>query len=277
MKPIYRDSGNLTSLQVNKRTGGFKDWSTEETGSFALLVKKTLNIPFKEAYKVIEGKRTESRPKQSIKCSELNDDILESFTISHVGTLLPHHKHFLEKGISEEVLNLFKGGISMGGYMRNRYTFPIFDEDGIILGFSGRALLDGMNPKWKQKGKTRNWVYPLFLNRKEIQERGSVILVESIGDMLALWQKGVKNVLVLFGTKISKAIITALIFLNVEKIIVATNNEPDNNNIGNEAACKIKSKLEQVFDRVEISLPDEGDFGDMLENGSIEGWIEENT
>jgi hypothetical protein len=274
MRPLYRSSDNLTSLQVNKKSGAFKDWSTEESGSLALLVKKTLNIPFSEVYKFLEGKGIDG--KIEVDTSPiLSDKIVETFHMRSVGTLLQHHKHFFDRGITKDTLEVFEGGVSMSGYMRNRYTFPIFAQDKTLIGFSGRALLKGMLPKWKNKGKTRNWLYPLFINREEIVSKKEVYLVESIGDMLSLWQSGVKNVIVLFGTKISKVIISELIAMNVEKIYVSLNNEPDNNSIGNIAADKIVEKLTCIFDEVELRLPFQGDFSDMLQQGVIKDWIKQ--
>ena len=273
MRPLYRSSDNPMSLQVNKKNGGFKDWGTNEAGSLALLIKKTLNVPFPEAYKFLQGKGIDGKIEVDT-TPILSDKIVETFHMRSVGTLLPHHKHFLDRQITKETLEQFQGGVSMVGFMRNRYTFPIFDKDGTLIGFSGRALLKGMTPKWKNKGKTRNWLYPLFLNREYIVEKREVYLVESIGDMLALWECGIRNVIVLFGVKISKVITSELISMNVDRIYVSLNNEPDNNNIGNDAADKIVEKLTCIFDEVELRLPFHGDFSDMLQQGVIKDWIE---
>ena len=274
MQPLYRSSNNPTSLQVSKKDGSFKDWSTNDSGSLALLLKKTLNIPYSEVYRFLEGKGLSGEKLEIDRSPILSEKVIETFNIKSVGTLLQHHKHFLDRQISVDTLKLFEGGVSMSGYMRNRYAFPIFDQSKNVIGFSGRALMKKMLPKWKNKGKTRNWLYPLFLNRKEIIEKDSVYLVESIGDMLSLWEMGIKNVIVLFGVKISKAIVSELIELDVKNIYISLNNEPDNNNIGNEAAEKIFEKLTCIFDNVEVRLPFLGDFSDMLQNGSIKDWIE---
>lgn len=273
MTPLYRSSDNPTSLQVHKINGNFKDWSTNESGSLALLIKKTLNIPFSEVYKILGGETASEAVSDVDRAERLSDNVIETFSLKSVGTLLPHHKSFLDRKISLETLELFKGGVAMGGYMRNRYTFPIYDEEGNIIGFSGRAIRKNMLPKWKNKGKTRNWIYPLFLNEKEILDSRKVFLVESIGDMLSLWECGVRNVLVLFGIRISKKVISRLIELNPKEIVVSLNNEPDNNNIGNDAAKNIAEKLSCFFDEVSVSLPFSGDFSDMLMRGELKDWI----
>lgn len=274
-RPLYRDSDNNTSLMVHKSTGRFKDWSTGECGSLAMLVKMTSGFSFDEAYKLLEGKNFDLKKAQEFVSTSLAEGVEESFSMNGVGTLYPNHKHFLDRGISLETLAPFGGGQSMAGYMRNRYAFPVFDLDERIVGFSGRALLDGMKPKWKHKGKTRNWLYPLFVNQTELETNDTVILVESIGDMLALWENGIRNVIVLFGVKISKRVLAEVIRLNPKRILVSLNNEPDNENIGNDAAAKITEKIACFIDNVEVCLPFMGDFCDMHQEGTIQSWIEE--
>ena len=57
-----------------------------------------------------------------------------------------------------------------------------------------------------------------------IYKNKEVILVESIGDSMALYENGYKNNLVTFGLDVSQKLMTTLITLNPEKIIISTNN-----------------------------------------------------
>ena len=73
--------------------------------------------------------------------------------------------------------------------MQNRYVFPIFDNKNNIIGLSGRKLEAKSNrPKWIHYGKKSKWIYPSFVNKNYIKDKEEVILVESIGDMLSLWE-----------------------------------------------------------------------------------------
>ena len=77
---------------------------------------------------------------------------------------------------------------------------------------SGRKLeIESKRPKWIHYGQKSKWIYPSFVNEKYIKQSGEVILVESIGDMLSLWEAGVKNTIVLFGVNLSKTILFYLI------------------------------------------------------------------
>ncbi len=89
-------------------------------------------------------------------------------------------------------------------YFRNRIIFPIFNLSGRIVAFGGRTLEDA-EPKYLnspetpifEKGRT---LYGLHLTRREIQEKGEVILVEGYMDFLTLYQYGIKNVCASLGT-----------------------------------------------------------------------------
>ena len=165
----------------------------------------------------------------------------------------------------------------------NRYVFPIFNSENLLIGFSGRDVsnltLDG-RPKWKHLGDKKEWVYPAQINCKSIKAKKEVILVESIGDMLALFENGITNVLVTFGLFLSNKMLYTLIARNPEKIVVAFNNDGSESGAGNEAAQTVKSRLLGYFDdsQILIRLPSSAkDFGEMnLRNPSlVREWYKE--
>jgi len=144
-------------------------------------------------------------------------------------------------------------------------VFPLRDINNRIIGFAGRYIHE-IKPKsyivkWKQIGRKSLAIFPRNAE-SYIKEKKEVILTESIGCVLGTCSVGIKNNLCLLGTNISDSIIGFLISLNVKKIIIATNNEPDNKNIGNEAAEEIYYKLIKIFnpEYVEIRLPPKKDF-----------------
>ena len=89
--------------------------------------------------------------------------------------------------------------------------------------------------------------------------------MESVGDMLALWECGIKNTIVTFGVSISVELLNLFIKLNMNKMIISFNNDSQNNNTGNIAAKNAENKLLKYFDRrqVSVNLPPKNDFGDM--------------
>ena len=47
--------------------------------------------------------------------------------------------------------------------MKDRYTFPIFDNNQELIGFSGRLIKHNDNlPKWKHIGQKKNFIFPNF-------------------------------------------------------------------------------------------------------------------
>lgn len=200
--------------------------------------------------------------------SEPIETIETFYDESILDKLVKKHDYFVGRGVTEETLNYFHGGLALSvGKLRNRYVVPLYNEHGKIHGFTGRYIYpipeDSDIMKWKHLGSRNKFTWPYYFNRNNILESKYVILVESPGCILKLWDCGIKNALCIFGTVPNSVLIKTLISLGVI-IVVATNNEPGNNNIGNKAAKSIKKNLENYFDaeRVIIELPPNKDFLD---------------
>lgn len=252
-RPLYRDSDNNTALSVCKKTGKYFDFVEGRGGSLESLIKRTLNFEKDEEVEVwLKNKNYQinsAEPKPVLKMSKIFD--------SNNFFALPH-KYFEERGISKDTMKIFGHGVCHGGQMSGRYTFFILEESGSIVGVAGRLVTgdvpdeSGRIGKWKILGRKSNFVYPYHVNRLDILNSKQVILLESIGDFLALYDSGFKNGLVMFGVKLSPAIISKLIEINPNKIIIATNNDETKNSAGNNAADEIFSKLSNFFDSNKI-------------------------
>jgi len=270
-RPLYRDSGNNQVLCIFKDTGYFKDHGREEfKGSLEELVRLTLSLSsHKEAcqWLGVDYKKINYKPVEVIKYIE-QDKIFDKENLS---LIKPIHDYWNDRKISNDTLNNFKSGIdngTEGGKMQNRYVFPIFDDKDNIIGLSGRKLEAKSNrPKWIHYGKKSKWIYPSFINKNHVKDQEEVILVESIGDMLSLWEAGIKNSVVLFGVNLSDSILFYLIGLRVKKIVIALNNDGENK-AGNSGAEKISKDLKNYFKEsyIKIALPDKNDFNEMSEN-----------
>ena len=116
-----------------------------------------------------------------------------------------------------------------------------------------------------KKTRVAKYVLARSFYYKILKDTKKAILVESIGDMLSLWEAGIKNVIVTFGLDVSVAILNTLLRIDPDKIYISLNNDASNNNAGNEAAKKVERKLLKYFnrDQIAIKLPDLNDFGDM--------------
>jgi DNA primase len=271
-KPLYRDSDNATVLCVDKSTGCWYDFKEGIGGSLNQLVKLTLKL---KSDQEAEDFLSEKKYIQAIEPQEEPLITLPKiFPQEQLKKLEPETSYWNKRGISNETLSIFKGGIALDGRMCNRYVFPIPNSKGETVGYSGRDLTNSdKRPKWKHIGHKKEWCYPLFFNKQFIADGKEAVMVESIGDMLALWEAGVKNSIVTFGLKINPKIISYLIKIDISKIIIALNNDNQKNFAGNKASNEMEEQLSNHFDRNQlcIALPSKKDFGEM-EKEEIKTW-----
>jgi len=273
-RPIYRDSGNSSSLMVKKDNGFWIDYGSNSRGYLPELVQISLGLKdISEAKDWLKGRGYSTSKAKAANFSHIKE--CRIFPEEYVEVLEPDHSYWIDRGITKETIELFKGGVCDKGKMKNRYVFPIFNSKDKLIGYTGRHL-HNKKPKWMHRGDKSYWKYPLQFNFKYIKNNKSVIIVESIGDMLSLWDAGIKNVMVAFGLDISKHIINTLIRIQADKIIISLNNGYENGNVGNEASEKQKGRLLKYFnsDQVKIELPSKNDFGEMSQN-EIVSWLEE--
>ena len=271
-RPLYRDSDNDTVLKIEKNSGNWFDFKQNTSGDLNSLVKLTLKLDgVDEAKQWLKNKNFISQlptnPEKPLIKSTKN------FDISILDRLENRHDYWINRSITSETISQFKGGVAHAGKMKNRYVFPIFNLRNSIIGFSGRDVTNISKIKWKHLGEKSDFLYPLFLNHSILEEQREVILVESVGDMLNLWQSGIKNVLVTFGTSLSLPILNHMLKLDIKKIYISLNNDSNKNMAGNIGADKIHSRLKRYFDQrqLKIALPIKKDFGEMT-NEEILQW-----
>ncbi len=197
------------------------------------------------------------------------------YSASLLDNLVKDYSYWEKRGIAAETVEPFRGGIATQFQMADRWVFPQFNLAGEIIGFSGRCLRkmtsaerkQWKRPKWKHLSASSTFIWG---GLDDIADR--VVLVESIGDSLALRQHGVPETLCLFGTTLSQPVLGWLIAHNPRQIIVSTNLD-DEKMIGNrlgrpgqEAAERIKRALLRFFDESVVSIlhPQEGlkDWGE---------------
>lgn len=268
-KPLYRDSDNDNVLRIWKNSGQWVDFKENISGSIEDLVKLTLKLKSIDEAKhwiASKGINTNSEEIEKPKALAKQTPIFEK---SLLVKLLRDDSYWNNRGISSSTLAPFQGGVATSGKMFNRYVFPIFDSQDNIIGFSGRDVsklsLEG-RPKWKHIGDKKEWVFPLKVNLKDLKSSKNIILVESIGDMLALRENGINNSVVTFGLNLTAKIIYTLISINPKNIIIAFNNDGSENGAGNMAAEAAQNKLRDYFDidQIKIKLPQgANDFADL--------------
>lgn len=196
-----------------------------------------------------------------------------TWPLSILDRLVKDHSYWNRRGISDETLAPFRGGVATIGQLADRYVFPILNEGGEIIGFDGRCVKD-MTPqdrkqfrrvKWKRLGPNSSFIWG---GLDEIVDR--VILVESIGDSLKLREHGVSETLCMFGTTVSEKLAGWLIAHNPRQIIISTNLDEEKQmgnrrgRPGQEAAVRAQKMLATFFDEGVVSVvhPVANDWGD---------------
>ncbi len=270
---VYRGGDNPNALQIYKDSGVWKDYvQGDKFLPFLALLEKTVGKDNLKDFDLNSLEKIDSK-KNFNNASKVT--LEKTFSKEDFSNLLPHYSFYNKKGISNETLKFFNSGMSTGGSMYQRYVFPIYNKFQQIHGVAGRDMSNSPNrPKWKHMGKKTSWAYPLYC----VSEKGEnaifssivsskeVILVESIGDMLSLYENGYKNVLVTFGLDVSAKLMTILMGLNLNQIHLAFNNDYQNpNNPGKIACVKNFLKFLNYFDsrKINICLPVQNDFGEM--------------
>lgn len=268
-RPLYRDSDNDHVLRIWKDSGKWVDFKENKSGSLEDLIKITLNLNSISEAKEWISTRSRYEEDSEFKRPKAIISQTKIFNKSLLLKLRNDHSYWESRNISKATVKPFQGGVATTGKMYNRYTFPIFNGRDDIIGFAGRDIspnLSDKRPKWKLIGNKKEWAYPFKLNYKELKSKKEVILVESIGDMLALRENGITNAVVSFGLSLSDKILFSLISINPSKIIIAFNNDDLKSSAGNLAADAVEKKLLQYFDKSQIliKLPEDNkDFGEM--------------
>ncbi|MCQ2610116.1 MAG: DNA primase [Treponema sp.] len=118
-------------------------------------------------------------------------------------------KSFLKKkNYTDEFLKksgLFNQKYPDTAFFRGRFMFPIFDKNGDVVAFGGRALQPGQEPKYLNSGELahyhkRETLYAFNFAKKAISDNKKVILCEGYMDAIAYHQCGIGYAVAPLGT-----------------------------------------------------------------------------
>ena len=101
-----------------------------------------------------------------------------------------------------------KGGRGFYDRFRGRIIFPLKDNRGRVVGFSGRAFRKDQEPKYLNTPESpvfskSLFLYGLFYSKGAIRSSGQVVIVEGPTDFLTLFSSGTKNVVASQGTSLT--------------------------------------------------------------------------
>lgn len=185
-------------------------------------------------------------------------------------------KYFVDRGFSKEILDKYDVGdcISNNKEMSNRAVVPIYDQYYTsMIGCTGRSIFDKCvtckafhnskdacpsednawkMSKWKHSSgfKTQDSLYNFWFAQEYIKSSGSVILVESPGNVWKLEENNIHNSVALFGSNLSDRQKTLLDVSGAMNIIVIT----DNDEAGKKARNIIDNKCSRTYNIKHIHI-----------------------
>ena len=107
---------------------------------------------------------------------------------------------------------------------RGRIMFPLYDTDGHVIGYSariyrGESVAKYINTKETYLYKKGNFLYNYHLAKDEAKRCKKLIIVEGQMDAIRLYINGVKNVVALMGTALTKEQVDLIKRLRCEVIL----------------------------------------------------------
>lgn len=177
--PEHED--NNPSMRIDKITGIFNCLSCGFTGNIFKYYETEINLLHIKAQKL----------KQKI--AKINVQRL-SIPLSAV----PFEDEY--RGISANTFKRFEAFTCDDKEYEGRIVFPIYDITGDILLFNARYLYSDLEPKYINL--PRHIEKPYYPTVPDEIINGSIILVEGLFDLLNLWDKGLRNVVCVFGSTI---------------------------------------------------------------------------
>lgn len=269
----WRDGRDVNSVTLYYDEGILNDHVTGDKLGFKKWLSIIKNIGEKDVEDYL-GKKNfiliDKKTSPTIK-------MIKKYDVKMLESLIKDGSYWQRRGISEETLDIFGGGVSRLGNSKDRYLFPIWNEQKEIVGFAGRDLTGTKEAKWKLFGMKGEWEYPLFYSKNHIQAKREIIICESLGDALSLIECGINNVFIIFGLECLKAI-NVSIRLGVERVVIATNNDfTKDYNAGAVAAEKIRDRFCKYFPAKNIVIalpPKHNDLNELLTKDGKAGIID---
>lgn len=155
-------------------------------------------------HKILLEHSSASQARDYLKKRKLSTETINVFNIGYAPTK-PILEQFLhDRGFSYEEIH------SAGNpdRFKNRIIFPITDQMGNVLGFTGRVINPADQPKYLNTPETNIFhkgriLYGLDIAKQSIKQDKNAVIVEGQMDVISSHQAGVKNVVASSGTALT--------------------------------------------------------------------------
>lgn len=199
------------------------------------------------------------------KYNKRKENLFTYFTEEQITNMVQFRPDFFEKdGFAKEVLDEFGVGFD---FSEKRLVVPIRDENGVLVGATGRTILNKEEmsilgiPKWRHyKGSNIN--ENLFNINKAISASknadGSIILVEGPKDVMWLHQQGFKNTIALLSNNLTQ-VQKGLLLKNFLAVYIFL----DGDSGGENGKSSILNKIKGYFNIYDVKTPSGKDPDNM--------------
>ena len=289
--PFHDDHSPSMSVSPEKQI--YKCFACGATGNVFTFVSEYENVSFIEGVNIVANKIGMTLSQQVYKSNISNEhkedyeimELTEKYFQNNLKTSAGKEalKYLHDRGISDEIIKDFGIGLSIDDNnslislltkknydikklielglandidhdtFTRRITFPLWDKDGHITGFSGRIyrgekdISKYMNTKETTIFKKGETLYN-YHNAKDIAKREKyIIVVEGFMDAIRIAENGLKNVIALQGTALTTNQIDLLKKLRVKVILCL-----DNDNAG--LIATLNNGEELVKNNIEVNV-----------------------
>ncbi|MFP7493608.1 DNA primase [Terribacillus saccharophilus] len=206
----------------------------------------------------------------------LTDETIDTFQLGFAPNSKDFTVKFLEgKGYKPQ--ELFHTGLFSADKenkpqdrFRGRVIFPIRNHLGKTVGFGGRTLGGGQEPKYLNSSESElfqkgRMLFNFDLARNEIRKSGQVVVFEGYNDVIAAYQAGVRNGVATLGTSLTDTQ-AKLLKRYAEQVVICY----DGDKAGFEASYRALQILQKTGNHVRIAMLRDGlDPDDYIrENGA---------
>ncbi|GAA0457630.1 DNA primase [Alkalibacillus silvisoli] len=176
------------------------------------------------------------------------------------------NKGFKLENLLEVGLLSSRDGNTFFDRFKGRVIFPIQNHQGKVVGFGGRAIEDGIEPKYLnspdsklfQKGKL---LYNFYEARKHFQKQKEVVLFEGYADVIKAYQANVYHAVATLGTSLTKYQ-SNLLKRYVDRVVICF----DGDQAGKDASYKTAEQLKEVgLDVLVANVPYQMDPDDFID------------
>ncbi len=295
---------NTPSFSVSEEKQVYHCFSCKRSGNALTFVEETQNLPRGEAIRYLAERAgidyTPGRKDPNEKYYTLNQSALDFYKVhlNHTKSGREAFHYLIDRGLSKETLDTFGLGLApdkkdalyralkdkghlesdmrdlglIGGedtpydIFKDRVMFPLHDESGRVVGFSGRTYKEGvktakyMNSPSTPVFEKNKVLYNIHRIEREAKEKDRIVIFEGFMDVIAAHQAGVREGVAVMGTALSPTHIRMMRRLS-ERAVLAF----DGDQAGRDATRRFIGELAKGGFTVYVAeLPDKLDPDDYI-------------